>query len=162
MKTVKYIFYIVFFFFMICCVISCKETVREELQILIKNRTNDSIHITLYPTKGSKRNFSIPQNPDNIEDHGWNEVLCSSNDLNINPYTLTTNMFDSIHITLKNSVTIKFTHETVVGYSENIFAENSTWEFRIEEWNKHTQLRSYPVRYYKHKFPIFKDRIIIE
>ena len=38
----------IFFFIAFCCT-SCEETVREELQILIQNRTDNPIHISLYP-----------------------------------------------------------------------------------------------------------------
>ena len=60
MRTVKYLLYIVFFFLIICCVISCiEEKVSESLQILIQNRTDDSIHIKLYPKDDAGANLYL-------------------------------------------------------------------------------------------------------
>ena len=54
-------------------------------------------------------------------------------------------MFDSIHISTKNKDNvIRFTHETVTGYPENLFTENSTWDYKIIEWDAQTQFKRNP------------------
>ena len=166
--------------FIACYCTSCEETVREELQILIQNRTDSPIYITLYPKAeylsdgcnlylhsdiGSgyvNTEFSLDPNEDNRR-LVWKEIMFITSDLNIKPYTLASKVFDSIHISSANiDKVIKFTHETVTGYSENIFSENSTWDFIIVERNEQTQFRKNPVRSYCYRFLILKDKIAIE
>jgi len=99
--------------------------------------------------------------PNNNEYNDWNEVIFSSCDLKIDPYILASKAFDSIHISTANAI-LKFTHEKVTGYSENIFSENSTWDFDIREGYEETWFSSNPYRNYIYKFLISKDKVIIE
>jgi len=168
----------VLFFTFFCC-ISCKETVREELQILIQNRTDSSIHITLYPQKtasttsnlypvcegcGGHKSTNLDLYPNNDNLYNWNEVLFYTNDLNIKPHTLASKVFDSIYISSinKDDVIIKFTHKNVTGYSENIFTENSAWDFRVVERDMPDQSKKHPVRSYCYIFVVLEDKIVIE
>ena len=160
----------ILFLIALCCIsCDCKETVNESLEIFIKNRTDSLIHVRLYP-KGKPTltfypmcegcgghlttGFDLRQNNE--------RVLFKSGDLNIEPYALAAKSFDSIHIVLKNNVILKFTIETVTGYSENIFTENSTWDFRIEEGKRPTQLCGNPFRDYRYSFIISEDKVLIE
>ncbi|MCL2290314.1 MAG: hypothetical protein FWC34_06385 [Bacteroidetes bacterium] len=56
---------------------------------------------------------------------------------------------------------IKFTHNSVVGYFENIFSENSIWDYKVEEWSKHT-MRNSQVRDYRYTFIISEEKIEIK
>ena len=167
------------FFFALCFCISCKETVHEELLILIRNRTDSPIHITLYPKaeyrsgnyyrqsdigggyQYSKRYLS-PHDDHNGYD--WEGALFTSSDLNIEPQTLASRVFDSIYIssTSNGNIVIKFTHEDVMGYTENIFSENSTWEFNINEYDAQTMFSRNPAKCYCYIFSILQDEIITE
>jgi len=176
--TSGFIISIVGIFFLVACCTSCGETEREELQILIQNRTDSPIHISLYPNDkyltpldgfvatdvgGGGRDTEFSLSPNEGNRYVWGEVVFTSSDLSIKPYILASKVFDSIHISTENiDKVIKFTHETVTGYSENIFSENSTWDFKIIERNEQTQFRKNPVKSYCYKFLILKDKIIIE
>ena len=160
------------FFFITGCCFSCETPVHEELQILIQNRTDSPIDITLYP-KGDVgglypvcegcgghglTEFSLSPNNGMYE---WKEAIFITGDVNMKPYTLASNAFDSIHIRLanKNNITIKFTHETVTGYSENIFSEDSTWEYKIVELDR-SDFRARLVNAHCYTFLILEDKII--
>lgn len=158
---------------------SCKKKVREELQILIQNKTDTHMEVTLFPVvettptvypvcKGCGANmnskFILPPHD------GSETIYCdcermvfSTNDLNIEPYALVRAAFDSIRICLpdKDSVIIRFTPEKVTGYSENIFAENAAWDFRIVEYNLYTSVKNYH-KDYCYGFIISEDNITIE
>lgn len=159
-----------------CCCISCKETVREELQILIQNETDSIVHVKLFPIKTAPETvtlypvsdigggfanteFDLPA----LNDRFYNNdrILFYTSDLNIEAYTLAAKVFDSIHISTRNKdIAIVFTHEKVIGYSENIFSKNSTWEVIIVEQNEQTQFRKNPVKSYCYRFLILKDKMI--
>jgi hypothetical protein len=168
------------FLLIACCCTSCKEKpVNEELHILIQNRTDSLIHITLYPKaeyrsgnlyrpseKGGgykSPEFSLSPHDDRNW-YDWSEVIFVTDDLNIEPYILAVKVFDSIYISSinKDSIIIKFTHENVTGYTENIFSKNSIWNFKIVEDNQHTQFSPNPQKYYCYSFLISEDKIIIE
>ena len=145
---------------------SCKDKVHEELLILIENKTDSIIHINLYPKETTPSGGFYPQS-DKGGIHGLCEfdlspydesVLFYTKDLNINPHILSTKIFDSIYVNLKNTEgkIIKFTHEHVIGYSENIFKENSTWDYKIKEWDTYTG-RNSKVRDYCYSFAISED-----
>ena len=156
-------------FFLITCCLSCIKTV-ESLEIIILNRTDSVLYISLYPKEGpgsyrksdrgsgwSYTEFTLRPNNDYSID--WDAVLFHSSDLNIEPYKLASKMFDSIYISLtnKDNVIIKFTPEKVNGYSENIFSEASTWEYR-----KQTDHRNQPVIDHCYYFLILKNKMIFE
>ena len=155
-----------------CCCISCrcKETVNENLQVLIQNGTESTIHVRLYPKVKSGQLYPICEGCGSkkmteftLYSPNWNEVIFTAGNLDIEPYTLAAKAFDSIYIsfTNKNNIIIRFTPETVTGYVENIFTENSTWTFRIEEWNRHTQFCPNPQRDCRYSFIISEDKILL-
>ena len=167
------------FFFIVCCCISCKGT-NENLRILIQNRTDSTIYINLYPTTeyisasgifysisddgssgSTETKFSLQPN---YGTNDWNEVIFISRNLDAKPYALVSEVFDSIYITLpsKDNFIIKFTPENVIGYSENIFSENSTWDFEIKSIIRPTQFRTMRGAAHCYCFLILEDRIIIE
>ena len=161
--------------FIACCCISCKKRESERLEILIQNETDSIIHVKLFPKKimtsniypmcegcgGIETEFNLHAPNDRLNDN--KRTLFLSSDLSVKPYTLATIAFDSIHISLtnKDNVIIKFTHDNITGYSENIFTENSTWDFKIIEGNEQTMFKKNPVRFYQYSFLILKDKIII-
>jgi hypothetical protein len=149
--------------------ISCKEKVQENLLLKIKNRTDSPIHIKLFPKKTTESGGFYPMS-DFGGMHGLTEsdlslhtekVLYRSKDLTIKPYVLASNIFDSIYVYKKDSILIiKFIHNTVEGYSENLFTENSVWDYRIEEWVKKTNMKSSPQKDHCFTFSIFEEKIL--
>jgi len=168
MKTLKnagIIFLIVF------CFVACNRPTNS-LQILIQNQTEDTIHVRVFPTGGfwgsypmcfgcdRRLSTTFDLCPNTFGQFGLgSRILFQSDDLRIKPYVLATQAFDSIHVHLAGRI-LRFTHETVTGYSENLFSENSTWEFKIEEQVYHFQLSSETHRFHTHTFIISDDKII--
>jgi hypothetical protein len=153
------------------CMFSCKEDVREELQILIKNEANDAVfRVSLFPKDdltgvyaasdiGGVRlenEFDLPYNTE--------RRLFYSGDIQIEPYALFSKIFDSVHISAVNSdvVIIKFTHDTVIGYSENLFTKNTAWNYEIREYNQQTATKKGPVKAHCYRFSILKDKITVD
>ncbi|MDR2915875.1 MAG: hypothetical protein LBV74_13770 [Tannerella sp.] len=156
---------------------SCKEELYEELQILIQNKTDTHMEVTLFPVvestptaypicKGCGANteskFILLPYDDPRRD--MDRIVFSTTDLNTEPYTLALMAFDSIHICLpdKDSAVIKFTPEKATGYSENIFTENAAWDFRIINHKNRVMFGSNPVKYYCYGFAISEDKFVIE
>ncbi len=161
--------------FIFLCV-SCEEEVHETVQILIQNRTESSINITLYPKAeylegglyrhsdggGGYKNTEFTILPNNEGSYDWNEVLFVSNDLNTKPHTLTKKVFDSIHVRIENSDNkIIFTKNNVIGYTGNIFSENSTWDYKIIEDELPDMGGRNPQKYHCYRFLILEDNLII-
>jgi hypothetical protein len=167
------------FFFTACkrCGGTDTEIVQESLQVLIMNRMDSRIHVRLYPRNDDNGFYHISDmgggynlneltllpNSDSLY-YRWDEVVFVTGNMNIEPYTLMSNVFDSIHISLtdKDSTIIRFTPENVTRYSENIFSENSTWKFRIIEYNLPTMCGLNPRKAYCYTFVISKDKIQTE
>jgi len=162
-------------FFFLFVFASCEEEVNETLQILIQNKTKNSFDVILYPkseylkgnlyrksdegTGYTDTKFTLP--PKIEEYFDWNEVIFKSKDLNIKPHLLTEKVFDSIYINRENEERIIiFTKEGVKGYSENIFSENSTWNFEIVEDELPTNSKVNPQKYHCYKFVISPNSIV--
>jgi hypothetical protein len=147
--------------------------VLEELQILICNQTDSLIHINLFPHLDKLDNdiyyrcsdigggfhlteFDLSPNRD--------DILFYYEVLDIKPHSLTSQLFDSIHISFPDSgnTIIRFTYESVTGYSENIFSENSTWSFRNEKYDLPDNCGPNPVSADCYRFVISKNKLISE
>ena len=155
MKIVKYLAVLLL---IICCCNSCKERT-EVLHILIQNRTDSIFHVTLY-YKGRAHGLKKTLNPNKSGIHVSEETIFVTNDINIAPYDLAVKEFDSIYIsTIDNdSIIINFTHENVKGYTENIFSENSSWDFVIVESQLDKPHRSKPMMYNQFRFLILEEK----
>ena len=168
MRIIKYL---TVFLLITSCGVSCKRKEYESLQIAIKNRTGSNIQITLYPKVSNAGGSLYPMcegcglnketayvlGPKKREVVGWEEVIFFTQNLNVEPYILASNAFDSIYIEM-NDHQIIFTHEDVTGYAENIFSENSNWDFVVENSDD----KSFQINiYHQHVFLILEDKIII-
>ena len=170
MNRFFFVSFVSIFFLIVCCTSCFKEIVNERVDILIHNRTDSLIHVTLYPKRTAsttpdlylmcddgcgyqQTKFYLPSNNQ--------KILFRSNDLSVEPYTLAAKAFDSIYISSTN-ILIKFLHEDVTTYSENIFSENSTWNFSIEEYHARTQFTKIITWAHTYRFLILKEKIVIE
>ena len=156
--------------------ISCKKKDSiETVQILIQNRTESSIRVTLYPKLeylsgdlylrfdigGGYNKTEFLLSPNDKGYYVWSEVLVESGDLSVKPYALAAKWFDSICISTTNKDhLIKFTHESVTGYSENIFSENSTWDYKMVEWDV-SDMKARTAYYHCYRFLILEDNFVI-
>ena len=170
----------------LCAMCKKEEEVKESLQILILNKTDNIMYVTLYPKEeyrsgklylksegGGYQHSEFTIFP-NSQNYKWEEVLFVTGDLNIEPHTLAAKVFDSIYISsikeapkpgmpaINDSVIIKFTHENVSGYKDNIFLENSIWEFSIYEWDAETQFIRKKHKEYCYNFLILEEKLIKE
>jgi hypothetical protein len=152
---------------------ACVRT-SELMTIHIQNDTDSPIHVRLFPKEKylyDSNRYNSREGSENIFAENefllgfeGNRRLFLSFDLTVEPYTLVKNVFDSIYISTesKDHVIIKFTHDTAIGYSENIFTENSIWNLRIEEIDLGMNGSTKRNIYYHYTFLIEKDNLIIE
>jgi len=188
----RFIFVTVVFFLINFCCISCKKEIEtiERLEILIENRTDSILYISLFPNEKFKKGNLYPScegcgghsltkfslkpatshiiktenNQDTLVYRYDDKVLFKTHDLDIEPYFLASYVFDSIYISIanENNVIVKLTKENVTGYVENIFSENSTWDFRIYEWNMNMQFTYKKIKSHQYKFLILEDKILVK
>jgi hypothetical protein len=100
----------------------------------------------------------------------WGEDIYYSYDINVKPYTLATNAFDSISVsmfddtgTLNENMVLKFTHDTVIGNSQNIFSENSTWNYKMVSGSYLCKacIRKRPYICHLYIFSIYEDHFVL-
>ena len=168
MKTIKFF---VFFLFITCYCISCTKESRNSSRILIQNRTNNTIRVIMYSKScyntGECKSYyhsDVEQRSNKSGSVGgsveWSEVKYVTRELDIIPHTIVSDKYDSIYIITPDNIII-FTHDKVTGYTENIFDENSTWDFKMEEnHDKPANLWREPIMHYKHIFLILEEKII--
>ncbi len=145
----------VLLFAILLLITSCNEEIRYETQINIENNTNYNIEVTLFPKSeyvhGTLYKFSDIGG-------GYNPIIFISNpnsenylfitkNMDIEPYMIAQNIFDSIYVKLDNEVQteIIFKLDTVVNYSENIFSPNSHWDFEKVEYDMQDMFNENPV-----------------
>ena len=155
---------------LICLFYSCKEKTSYQLRILIKNSTDNNLTVTLFPKVkymnrdlydfsqigGGFRNTTFEITP------GLDEDLYISSDLKIQPNYLTAQVFDSIHIKLsdQNKRTLKFSPDSVIGYTENMYKETSSWIYEIRNLDFPTQFQRNPVEFHDYSFVISQDNYL--
>ncbi|MFW9880882.1 MAG: hypothetical protein ACFFG0_48090 [Candidatus Thorarchaeota archaeon] len=66
-----------------------------------------------------------------------------TDDLAIKPNVLALQVFDSIFIQTvdSNNIIIKFFADTVCGYDDNLFDENSNWTYKVRELDMSTSTK---------------------
>ncbi len=152
---------------LIFLLISCREETTYQLQILIKNETENELSLKLYP----KQEF-LKGDLYKISDYGdytktENEIepndkcaLYLSVDLTRKPYMLASEIFDSILIIpiREDEIEMKFTQDTVIGYSENLFDETSNWNYEILNYNEPTNFTQNPVESHNYSFSISDEK----
>ena len=128
---------LIIIFFVLSSLYSCKKESYNEMRILISNSLDTTIQVHLYPKPAYVRGdvydvssigggyapmtFSISKN--------MHEYLYYTDNINISPQNLTSQIFDSIiiNVNIDSAIVIKFTPDHSIHYSTNMFAPNSTW-----------------------------------
>ena len=134
------------------------------MQIKLKNETDSIMSVKLFPKNeymmldlydyseigGGYRDTDIQ-----IQKGDEAEIYISC-DLKKEPYILTSEVFDSIHIGPigKKQTEIKFSPGKVIDYPENLYDENSEWIFEVRNFDLQTQFKSNPVESYDYIFVI--------
>jgi len=145
---------------------SCREKTRYEMSIMIKNNSINEITVELFP-KSEYVHYNLYKFSDigsGYRERKFNILpkedghLFSSKNLDQTPYGLAIEIFDSIHINL-NEKTIKFSNDTVIGYSENLFAGNSIWEYKVINYYMPTMFKQNPVESHVYSFIITEDKL---
>ena len=157
-------------FLLLIALISCKKETRYQMQILIKNETEAKQSIQVFPKSAylmannvvwymnsglgdgdyGKTEFEI--------DQGDSESLFLSSDVNQKPYELVLRIFDSIYVIQSDSNIIKFYPDTMVAYTENIFFENTTWEYKKVNSSEKTNFSSQPIEGHNYSFVISLEK----
>lgn len=143
---------------------SCKKDTTYQLQILIKNNTGNKLKVTLYPRSkymyGDLYDFcdfggGYADTTFDIDSNDQKSLYISSN-LDQKPYDLTSEIFDSIYIKpYDNAIGImKFSNVTVIGYSDNLFRDNSIWIYEKRNYDENTNFSTHPIESHDYIFEI--------
>jgi hypothetical protein len=135
--------------------ISCKKDTTYQLSILIKNVSDNDIAITLYPKSEFMSgdlydycSFGSGYRDTTIK-IAFNEEaeLYISDNLQLKPYELAKQVFDSIHIKVLNEheTIIKFAQDTVINYPNNLFDKNSYWIYEKRDFDLPTSFSTHYV-----------------
>lgn len=127
----------------------------HKTQINIEYNTNYNIKVTLFPKSeyvhGTLYKFSNIGDRFNpvifiINSNFENNFFITKN-MDIEPYMIAQNIFDSIYVKLDNEIQteIIFKLDTVVNYSENIFSPNSHWNFGKVKYDMQDMFNENPV-----------------
>ena len=69
-------------------------------------------------------------------------------------------VFDSIHVSILNEQEgIRFSLDTAIGYSDNLFNSTSLWDYEVVNTFEYFQISSNPVEIHQYNFAISTDKI---
>lgn len=170
-KTKKiYIRQLIIYSLLIGLFFSCKEKTNYQLRIFIKNETDTNLKLSLFPKaeymNGSLYYFSENGNGFRHTDFeiapDLEQDLYTTSDLKILPNELVEKVFNSIQISPinGNEISLKFSPETVVGYTENLYKVTSDWIYELRNFDLQTMLSSHPVESHDYIFVISKDHYL--
>jgi len=149
--------------------ISCREKTSYQLALLLENETESAIEVVVYP----KSEYLTLEDCYDFSDFGGgcgqttfgigpasDYYLYYSKNLDWNPSVLAAEIFDSIHITLPDDdKMIKFSMDTVIGYTENLFDTMTTWKYEVHEYDEPTNFNKNPVESHDYTFVILREKI---
>lgn len=161
--------------FIICSVLisffySCEQETRYQMRIIIRNETDNNLSLSLLPKanyivnggydyseiSGGYRHLTFEITPGNEQE------LYVTSDLKIQPNNLALQVFTGIQVsTLNREINdLKFSPDTVIGYSENLYKETSNWIYEIRDFDLNTQFSSKPVESHDYTFVISLDHYL--
>jgi len=130
----------------------------------LENKTNNKISIKLFPKKEYSHidmyRFSDGSNGyrDTKFEIAPNQFAYLYNTGNIDqePFELASEIFDSIYITtyIEDEIIMKFYHDSVLGYSDNLFNKSS-------HWNNEVYIDSYPTNFSQNPVEVHDYTFII-
>lgn len=124
---------------LIISLFSCKKGYTEyQMRILIKNETDSSITVQLFPKKMYSRYGKYAysdlhtkyKDTSFIPDTKIGTELFSTDTLDMDPNRLISRVFDSIHIRLKSGRKLSFTPQRTINYHQNPFTDKSAWTYQ--------------------------------
>lgn len=143
---------------------SCKKETTYQLQILVKNNTASKLKVTLFPKSkymyGDLYDFcdfggGYADTTFDIDSNSQKSIYISNN-LDQKPYDLVTKITDSIYIKPydKGTGIMKFSKDTVIGYSDNLFSDNSIWIYEKKNSYEKTNFSTHPIESHDYIFEI--------
>lgn len=152
--------------------VSCKEETNYLMQIKIKNESGNMQTVQLFPKSGylidnmdGLYKYSDLGNGDYGDkyfdlDQDKSKSIFMTSDINQEPYNLALKIFDSIYIISSNEdkTIIKFYPDTVIGYTENLFDNNSIWSYEKRNYDEPTNFKRNPSESYEYTFVISNDK----
>jgi hypothetical protein len=161
---------IIIYALLILLLYSCKEKTSYQLRVLIKNETKSELKISLFPKakylSGNSYDFSeISGGYRNATFEimaGLEEEIYIAKNINMKPTDLTEQVFDSIKIStlVGNKNELKFTPDTVTGYSINLYKNILNWDFEISDFDLQTSFKRNPVESHDYTFVISEDKYL--
>jgi len=152
--------------------VSCTLKEEDISQIMIRNGMDVSIDVSLYPKKKYLNEDGIQYIVQDVGAYAptkfslsssQNAILFTYSNSDIKPYMMVTNVFDSIIISFKDkNESLRFTHNDVTGYSENLFSDNSNWNSEIIKACKPPNFINKCSKGNIHYFDISEDKMRIE
>ncbi len=151
---------------------ACNEKTSYRMEILIKNETGSKQTVQLFPkpeflmkNRSDLYMYSDLGNGDygdkdfDIEQNKSNWIFITT-DLNQEPYNLALKIFDSIYVvpSNENNTIMKFYPDSVIGYSENLFDETSTWIYEKINYDEPDNFNQNPVESNEYTFVISTDK----
>ena len=124
---------------LIILLLSCKKGYTEyQMRILIKNETDSSMTVQLFPKKLYSRygKYSYSdlhtkyKDTSFIPDKKIGTELFSTDTLDMDPNRLISRVFDSIHIRLKSGRKLSFTQHRTINHHLNPFTDKSAWIYQ--------------------------------
>lgn len=149
---------------------SCREKTSYQLRILIKNETDTNLKLSLLPKveylNGNLYDFSEIgggyRNTTFEIASGLEQELYITSDLKILPNSLVEKVFKSIQINTSNGneIELKFSPDTVIGYTENLYKVTSDWIYEIRDFDLQTQFSRNPVESHDYIFVISQSNYL--
>lgn len=147
--------------------ISCKEETSYRMEILLKNGTNSKQVVQLFPKAQYLKDgrddlylFSSGYGDCKYTycdiEPGESNCLFITTDLDQIPSVLALQVFDSIHIVPYSDslAIIRFYPDSVHGYNDNLFNENSKWIYKMKHQKEPTNFSENPIELHEYTFVI--------
>lgn len=121
---------------------SCeKGLIVSQMRILIKNETDSTLTVRLYPKskylRYGKYSYSdmhtIYKDTTFIPDSKFGTELFSTDTVVMEPHILAARVFDSIIVKKPSGKMIKFSPQRTVNSAKNIFTEKEAWKYQRNE-----------------------------
>lgn len=149
---------------------SCKEKIKDQERIMIRNNTDFDLKIGLVPQKAYRYGvgYRPSTNGGGSRDLEFKvgaaqdaEIFVSSEVTGI-PHELAKTVLEQMTITLQNDMQtrIKFIHDSATNYSVNIFSEQASWVYEQNDLAMPTQFKRNPVESHDNYFVINEEDII--